>query len=316
MKAFHKGLIIAALLSASGAVRAQDPPTLAEKLGYEKDAILLIVHADDLGLAQSVNAASIQAFEQGGITSGSVMVPCPWTPDFAGYFREHPNLDVGIHITLNAEWEFYRWGGILPSTQIPSLLDEAGYLYATVEEVAQHARVEEVEQEVKAQIERALALGIRPTHLDTHMGSIGARPEFFQVYLNLGKTYRVPVLLPRYWLQYLPEELQSQLSREQTLVEGIYMMEQDPGALSWPEVYRSMIDKMQPGLNLMIVHLAHDNDEMRAITLHHSDFGASWRQNDFNFVTSSAFQEMLEEKGIRLVTWKKIREAMYPQPPR
>lgn len=83
MNSFIKGLIVAGLLVAPNALPAQDPPSLAERLGYEKDAILLVVHADDLGLAQAVNAASIRAFEQGGITSGSVMVPCPWTPDFA-----------------------------------------------------------------------------------------------------------------------------------------------------------------------------------------------------------------------------------------
>lgn len=139
---------------------------------------------------------------------------------------------MGIHITLNAEWELYRWNGVLPSTEIPSLLDNQGYLYATVEEVAQHARAEEVEQ--------------------------------------------------------------------------------DPGDVSWEEAYRAMIEQMQPGLNLMIVHLAFDNDEMRAISVHHPDFGAAWRQRDLDFVTGDAFREMLEQKGIRLITWKQIQETMVP----
>ncbi len=312
MSAFIKGLIIAGLLTAPKALPAQDPPSLAEKLGYDKDAILLIVHADDVGLAQSVNAASIRAFEQGGITSGSVMVPCPWTPDFAAYFRDHPDLDVGIHITLNAEWELYRWDGVLPSTEIPSLLDGQGFLYASVEEIARNARAEEVEQEVKAQIERALSLGIRPTHLDTHMGSIAARPEFFGIYTGLGKSYGLPILLPRYMLQSLPEEQREEISNAFPLVDGIYMMGQDPGDVSWEEAYRSMIERMQPGLNLMIVHLAFDNEEMRAIAVNHPDFGAAWRQKDLDFVTGDAFREMLSEKGIRLVTWKQIQETMVP----
>ncbi len=169
---------------------------LAERLGYEADAKLLIVHADDIGLARSVNIATVQAFESGGITSGSLMVPCPWFPDFAAYYREHQPLDVGIHTTLAAEWDYYKWGGVSPAGEIPSLLDDNGYFYSPVEEVGLHADPAEVEKEIRAQIERALALGIRPTHLDTHMGSVMAKPELLQIYLKLGMEYGVPVLTP------------------------------------------------------------------------------------------------------------------------
>lgn len=307
-----KSLIKVVLILAALSVQAQEQETLAEKLGFEKDAILLIVHADDLGLAQSVNQASLEAFSNGGITSGSIMVPCPWTPDFARSFRNHPGLDVGIHTTLNAEWEYYRWDGVLPSSEIPSLLDEEGYLHASLESVAREADPEEVEREVRAQIEQAIALGIHPSHLDSHMGSMAAKPEFFQIYLKLGREYHLPVLLPRYMTLQLSEEQRAALTDEVILLDGLFMMNQDPGASGWADAYENMIGQMKPGLNQLIVHLAHDNDEMKAITVDHPDFGSAWRQRDLDFVSSDAFRNMLKIHGIRLVGWKQIQGIMYP----
>jgi predicted glycoside hydrolase/deacetylase ChbG (UPF0249 family) len=139
-------LIIAAVFLF--AVQASAQQTLAEKLGFAADAKLLIIHADDIGLAQSVNDATNSAFASCGITSGSIMVPCPWFIDFAEHFKSHPDLDVGIHITLTSEWDYYKFGGILPSTEIPSLLDENGYFYPTTQEVGQHADPVEAEKEI------------------------------------------------------------------------------------------------------------------------------------------------------------------------
>lgn len=300
-----KNIAIAAILSGSilfvAPAAVQGQKNLAEKLGYEADAKLLIVHADDIGMARSVNIASAMAFEDGGITSGSVMVPCPWFPDFAAYYREHQPLDVGIHITLTAEWDYYKWGGISPAGEIPSLLDENGYFYSTLEAVGMHAEPAEVEKEIRAQIERALALGIRPTHLDTHMGSVMATPELFQIYLKLGKEYSLPVLtIPRSWSQNAPVAQNGLL----------YMMVYDDSTKSWSEAYGEMIAAMGPGLNQLIVHLALDDTEIQAITINHPEFGSAWRQRDLDFVTSREFRHLLEAHDIVLVTWDQIREVM------
>ena len=121
-------------------IQTSGQQTLAEKLGYA---------ADDIGLAQSVNDATNKAFVSGGITSGSIMVPCPWFIDFAEYYKSNPDLDVGIHITLTSEWDYYKFGGVLPATEIPSLLDKNGYFYPTNEEVGQHADPVEAEKEIQ-----------------------------------------------------------------------------------------------------------------------------------------------------------------------
>ncbi len=284
--------------------------TVAEKLGYPANTKLLIVHADDIGLAQSVNDATLTAFEKGGITSGSIMVPCPWFADFAEHYKDHPDLDVGIHLTLTAEWDVYKWGGVLPSTEIPSLLDENGNFYASVEEVGQHADPLEVEKEVRAQIDKAIAYGITPTHIDTHMGSVMATPELMEIYLKLGLEYKTPVFVPRMILLAMPEEARERLKRDYVLVDNFFMMNTDDPGLSWAEAYGQMIGKIKPGLNLMIVHVAHDNAEMQAITVNHPAFGAAWRARDLEYVLSQDFRNSLEEQNIQLVTWKEIKEVM------
>ncbi|MCW8802738.1 MAG: polysaccharide deacetylase family protein [Candidatus Bathyarchaeota archaeon] len=301
-------IMLLALLCTSIALTAQQ--NLAEKLGYDANTKLLIVHADDIGLAQSVNEASLTAFEKGGVTSGSIMVPCPWFADFAKDFKEHPDLDVGIHLTLTAEWDYYKWGGVLPATEIPSLLDEHGNFYASVEEVGQYADPAEVEKEVRAQIERAIAFGIQPTHIDTHMGSVMAKPEFMQIYLKLGLEYKIPVFVPRMILLGMPEEAREQIKRDYVLVDNFFMMNADDPGLSWAEAYGQMIEKVKPGLNVMIVHVANDNAEMQAISVNHPAFGSAWRARDLEYLLSQDFRDILTEQNIQLVSWKKIKETM------
>jgi predicted glycoside hydrolase/deacetylase ChbG (UPF0249 family) len=284
--------------------------TLAQKLGYPANAKLLIVHADDIGVARSQNAASEKAFENGAITSGSVMVPSPWFADFAAYYRAHPGLDLGIHITLTAEWENYKWGGVSPAGDIPSLLDENGHFYPTVEAVAQHAVPAEVEKEVRAQIQRAIALGLKPSHLDTHMGSMLVIPQLVPIYLKLGKEYDLPLMIPRYWLQSVPADQRDALAAQYVFLDGLYMIERADSTKTWPQQYGEMFAKMGPGLNQLIVHLALDDTEMQAVTINHPDFGSAWRQRDLDFVTSGAFRALLKANDIKLVSWGQIRDAM------
>src|SRR6267378_306301 len=133
--------------------------TLAERLGYPKDAKLLIVHADDLGMAHSINSASIRGLESGLVSSASIMIPCPWLPEIAAYARSHPQADLGLHLTLTSEWSLYRWGPVLGKDRVPTLLDSSGYFYPLESEAAAHIDVKEAEAEVRAQIARAKALG-------------------------------------------------------------------------------------------------------------------------------------------------------------
>src|SRR5688572_28169878 len=172
-------------------------PTLAERLGYRKDAKLLIIHADDLGMAHSINAATIKGFESGLVNSGSIMVPCPWLPEIAAYARAHPEADLGLHLTLTSEWILYRWGSVLPKDRVSSLFDPSGYLYLTESEAASRINVKEAEAEIRAQITRAKSLGIQPTHLDSHMGTLYQTKELFEAFIRVGRDNKLPVRISR-----------------------------------------------------------------------------------------------------------------------
>src|SRR5271166_448272 len=167
------GLLFASLftLLAASTLPAQ-VKTVAERLGYPADSKLLIMHADDLAVAHSVDAASFDALDQNAVTSASIMVPCPWLTEVAAYAKAHPEADLGLHLTLTSEWKTYRWGPVAPKDQVPSLLDPDGYFYADAFPAASHAKPEEAEREIRAQIDLAMKMGIHPTHLDMHMGTL------------------------------------------------------------------------------------------------------------------------------------------------
>jgi chitin disaccharide deacetylase len=294
-------------------INSQVNKNLAELLGYPHDSKLLIIHADDMGLAQSVNTACIKAFDNKGITSGSIMVPCPWAGDISVYAKDHPGLDVGIHLTLTAEWNIYKWDGVTSSDQITSLLDKNGYFYATVEELGKVAKGDEAAKELKAQIDKAVASGVKPTHIDTHMGSVLANPELVKVYLGLSEEYKLPILFPRSYLGMLPPEIAKQLNSKVFLLDNLFMLAPEMITGKWIDAYKKGIEGMKPGLNQMIVHLAIDNDEMQAISKGHDDYGSAWRQNDLDLVCSREFKDLLKANHIILITWGQIRDVMQGQ---
>jgi chitin disaccharide deacetylase len=282
----------------------QGLPTLAGQLGHPPDAKLLIIHADDLGVAHSKNSASTSAWEKGGINSASIMVPTPWFSEIANYARKNPEFDLGLHLTLTAEWDFYKWNGVLPSTEIPSLVNDQDYFYASVAEVVQNGDPAEVEKEIRAQIERAIDFGIQPTHLDSHMGTLFAHPNFFDAYLKAGQEYQIPVLVPRNWIENAmfsdDEDSREILKRAReypVLVQRVIMLTPDTPESDWFDAYDQAIKNLEPGLNEMLIHPAYADAEMKAMTInHHHSFDAEWRQRDFDYVVSRGSGSCLKKK--------------------
>jgi predicted glycoside hydrolase/deacetylase ChbG (UPF0249 family) len=295
-------------------LNGQEMKTITEKLGYPEGTKLLIVHADDMGLAHSANMATIEALEKKGVSSGSIMVPCPWFPEIADFAKNHPEYDIGIHLTLTAEWEQYKWDGVLPSSEIPSLINENGFFYSSVEEVLQHADPVEVEREIRAQINRAVAFGVKPTHLDNHMGPLFVNKELLKIYLKVGKEYNLPVLLPSNYMALYGDDIKEYAGENQVFPFGYMKMENAP-ADEWNDFYNQVLENIKPGLNELIVHLAFDNAEMQAIAVGHPDYGSQWRQNDLNYLVSDEFKRMIEKNDIRLVEWREIKEVLYPENP-
>lgn len=279
--------------------------TIAERLGHPADSKLLIIHADDLAVAHSVDVATFDALEKGAISSASIMVPTPWVTEVAAYARAHPNADLGLHLTLTSEWETYRWGSVAPADKVPSLLDSAGTFPNDEKLVAARAKVVEVERELRAQVDRALALGIRPTHLDSHMGSLFTTPELIATYVKVARDYRLPFLALRGDPHAAP---QPPLTDKDVLLDAVIIAGPEVPRDQWKAFYLKSIANLKPGLTEIIVHLGRDDSELQAVTVNHEPYGSAWRQRDYDVVTSPEFKKALQDNHVILVTWKELQK--------
>ncbi len=299
------GLLIVFIIVCFGSAARAQMQHIAEKLGYPSDAKLLIIHADDLAVSHSQDMASFKAIEEKDVTAASVMVPCPWFTEVADFAKSHPDADIGLHLTLTSEWKTYRWGPVAPKDRVSSLLDPNGYFYPDNGPVAARAKPEEAEREIRAQIQRATAMGIHPTHLDIHMGTLAATPQLYSVLIKVAHEYHLPFMAVK-----LPgeqgKELMRLISPDDIVLDRLVMFTPGVPVNQWTESYVKAIQSLKPGLNEMIVHLAYDDSEMRAITVGHPDYGAAWRDRDFNSVRSAEFKQALKGNHIILIGWRQL----------
>ena len=299
-------ILLLLFLGASPELAAQDRAfPLAEKLGYPPDAKLLIVHADDVGMTHSVNTATIQALESGLVGSASIMVPCPWFLEIADYAKSHPGADFGLHLTLTSERIYYRWGPVASKSKVPSLVDENGYFHHDWTP-ATHIDAKEVELELRAQIDRAIAMGIHPTHLDSHQYRLFQNgKDLFEALLRVSHEYKLPVFLVRDWFADHPY-LQSSLSPADIVIDHTVTIEPGVSPDKWGDFYKGALRNLQPGVTEFVIHLAFADDEMKAATRERDSWGAAWRQRDFDFFTSQEFRQLLKQQNIKLITWREL----------
>jgi predicted glycoside hydrolase/deacetylase ChbG (UPF0249 family) len=278
--------------------------TVAERLGLPPDTKLLILHADDLGVAHSVNAASFDALDKGAVSSASIMMPTPWVTEVATYAKQHPNADLGLHLTLTSEWLAYRWGSVESKDKVPSLLDSTGTFPSDVPPVVARAKPAEVERELRAQVERAMVLGIRPTHLDSHMGALFTTPELIATYVKVAHDYHLPFL----GMKSSPfGGTPMPVSSKDILVDAVVIAGPEVPRDQWKAFYVNAITTLKPGLTEMIVHLGHDDAELQAVTVDHEPYGSAWRQRDYDVVTSAEFKKALQDNKVRLVTYRELQ---------
>jgi hypothetical protein len=279
--------------------------TLQERLGHPKDARVLVIHADDVGMNHSTNRATFEALEQGWVTSASILVTCPWFPEVAAFARAHPEIDLGIHLALNSEWTPYRWGPVSPRAQVPSLLDPDGYLPLLQPAVVERAKLPEVEIELRAQVEKARHAGIRISHLDTHMGTLAGSAGLLAAYRTAGAEAGVPVLLTR----DAPAPPGATVPEHEILIDRLLQLTSAPSVTGWREAYEKMLAPLPAGVHELIVHLAFADDETRAATADHPDWGALWRQLDYEVVKSPEFRAFLKAQGFVLASWRDLARA-------
>ena len=286
--------------------RQADALPLAQRLGYGPDARLLIVHADDLGLTRSVNASFINGLRLGGNNSGSAMVPCPEFPGIVDFARQQPDADIGLHLTLTSESSDRRWASVAPARQVPSLVDRQGFLHVrwTGDMIIVPA---EVEIEIRAQIEKALAAGLAPTHIDSHQYKLQkAGEKLFEVYLRVSRDYDLPLLVSREWFAQYPY-IQALLGPADILLDQVRMIGPGIKPEQWPAFYRQVLERLPLGVSEILIHPAFDDEETRAFFSDREDWGAAWRQRDHDFFASPDFREVLESQAIKMITWRDIK---------
>ena len=287
------------------------------KLGMAPDARVVIVHADDVGMCHAANVAFWETQSYGIVTSGAVMMPCPWVPEMAAWCRGHPEADVGVHITLTSEWEGYRWRPVSTADPRSGLVDEAGYMWRSNEDVYQHMDPAAAIAEMRAQIDLALAMGIDVTHIDTHMGTV-AHPQLTPAYIQLAIEYQIPAMMPR-------------LSEAELQIEGIDMqagaalMHQldDLEATGFPvldhlypalnegvdlDAYREWFDLAQSGIAHMRLHASVPGFDVEAIT-----DSAPRRIADYQVFLRPELEAHIAEQGIHRIGYRPLRDLIRGQ---
>jgi hypothetical protein len=271
----------------------------------------LIAHIDDVGMCHGANTAFVELFGKGFVTSGSVMVPCPWFPEIAEAARQRPDFDLGVHLTLTSEWPGYRWRPISTTSPASGLIDDDGYMWRNVPALRARVDPSAAEEEFRAQIVWALASGIDATHLDTHMGA-AAVPELLEIYLKLGRDYRLPVLLPREigsYLDVLPigeaeraayadavEHPEAQQVDRFIITPCVDPAESDA-------VYRRMIAELPEGTTFFSLHCNAPGD-IEAI----SPRWAPWRTDEYRLCGDPGFHRFVVEQGVELMGYRGVRD--------
>jgi predicted glycoside hydrolase/deacetylase ChbG (UPF0249 family) len=327
MKSLLPALVCFYLISSASAQNTDT--TYAERLGFPKTAKVVIVHVDDVGMSFDSNEGAITAMSKGIATSCSVMMPCPWVPAYVHYLKKHPETDAGLHLTLTSEWDEYRWPPLSGKSRVPGLVDKEGALWPEVADVVAHGSADEVETEIRAQIERAKEIGFTPTHMDSHMGTLFATPEFLQRYVKLAIEYHIPVMFPAGHASLIAK----QTGFTEAQIQGIRLLGKQLWNSGLPvlddifnesygwtlpkgtpvtdanlqkfktQKYIEAFRAMKPGLTYLIMHCTQPSE----IFKHISGSGTT-RKGDLLAMIDPALRKYVEKEGIILVTWRELSE--------
>ena len=288
--------------------------TYAQRLGWPQGTKVVIFHVDDAGMSYDSNQGVAQALAGDVATSTSIMMPCPWVPHMAAYLKEHPQTDAGLHLTLNSEWDNYRWGPLMGKTAGPGLVDPQGYLWPRVEDVLNHATVEEFEKEIRAQIDKAQAMGITPTHLDSHMGTCFYEP-FMESYVKVGIEKKIPILMIGGHLQHTGADLGTLKLLLRALGERVWkaglpviddLVTQPTTGPEYEQRKQQLfqlLTEMKPGITQIIVHCTAPTEVFARI----SGSGKA-RAAELRLMLDPEVRAFLQKEGIVLTTWRELKQ--------
>ncbi len=287
--------------------------TNAEQLGFEKGKKVLLLHMDDLGMCSEANEAGKKYIENDIILSGAVMMPCPYAEEFVRWAAAVPKADVGVHLTLTSEWKNWRWGTVSDASRVPGLIDREGKMWKSVPEVVMNATPDEVEIEIRAQIDKMRALGLEPTHIDTHMGTLYGSPEFVAVFLKVAQEYEIPANAidlsnPKVAAYY--KEAGYPINDEVIALLDDYKLPKLDNFASVPNgnsyenkkaSFLQLVQSLDDGLTEIIFHPATDTENLKSIT-------GSWQQRvwESKMFADPEVLKFLRENNIEITTWREI----------
>lgn len=298
--------ITASFLFASlGNAQEAKKMSLVERLGFPPDTKVLIINADDFGMNHSTNMATFRALRVGGVTSTTVMAPCPWLMEAVNIAKENPQMTVGVHTTLTSEWGKYKWGPVLGWKTVPSLCTDMGYFYEDTPFVYLNAKPEEAEKEVRAQIDKVIAAGVDVTHIDSHMGAMQYAPGYHEIYIKIAKDYNLPCrmagreLMKKFGAEYLIDKADELgvLHPEELYMDGPSSIEETE---SW---WKEILAKIPAGkVSELYIHCGELTPEMKATT-----GSAGRRTADTDFFCKPETREYIRSLGIELISYKELR---------
>jgi hypothetical protein len=307
-KVILSALAVIALSAAMMARPAQAPRrSVAERLGYKATDRLLIINGDDTGMCHSANVATIDALDNGLLTSATIMVPCPWFTEIVRYAKSKPNADLGVHLDHTAEWQVYRWAPLLSRKDVPGLFDEDGYMWHGVEQVYSHAKASEAKAEAEAQIQRALKAGIDVTHIDSHMGTMQYNAAFHKAYIELARKYDLPLRMgsqETYEKAGFPNIRRDAEAAGLVFTDRLIHEERPAQGETRKDFWLRMIRELKPGITELYIHASTPTDEAKAIS-------GSWqaRATDYELFTRDPdIRKAIEDGGIIRIGYRALRD--------
>ncbi len=286
------------------------PSTQAERLGFPSGKKVLILHADDAGMCEEANIAVERYLETGQIQAAAVMAPCPKADEFIEWAKAHKGVDVGMHLTLTSEWKTYRWGPVSDPAEVPGLIDPEGNLWPEVPDVVQHATAAEVEKEIRTQIEKALAMGYRPTHIDTHMGTLYGTPEFAKAFFKVALEYQIPAnaidlsdsaIAAHFKAAGYPITDEVVAALEHYSLPKLDFFTSVPEGSTYEEKrenFFNLVKSLPAGLTEIIFHPSIESENLKSIT-------NSWQQRvwEAELFADPVVKEFFKKEGILFTNW-------------
>lgn len=307
--------VLLILLLNFNSASAQEKMTNAEKLGFPKGKKVLLLHCDDAGMCTEANAGVQNYIKSGDIISAAVMMPCKNAEEMVAWAKKHPISDIGVHLTLTSEWKTYRWSTLTDIKKVGGLIDPEGKMWRDVPEVVQHATPKEVETEIHAQIDKMLKMGLKPSHIDTHMGTLYGSAEFAKVFFETAVKYNIPanaIDLSNKEVADFYRAAGYPINNEMLEILDNYPLPKldnfgsVPDGKTYDEIktrFFKLVNSLKPGITEIIFHPAVYSESLKTIT-------GSWNQRnaEAKLFSDPEVKKFFAENGIIITTWTEVMQ--------